>query len=119
MYNIVFYKNENGESDVKDFIRELKTNSDKSKDAKINLRKVIAYIRVLRRHGNSAGMPFLRHLQGEIWEIRPISNRILYAYFDDETIILLHHFIKRSKKTPRREIERAMNEIADYKRRNE
>ena len=42
MYNIVFYENERGESDVYNFIMALKAAADISKDARINYNKVIA-----------------------------------------------------------------------------
>lgn len=41
------------------------------------------------------------------------SNSIFY-YFRDNTFILLHHFLKKTKKTPRREIEQAKRNLADH-----
>lgn len=48
-----------------------------------------------------------------------LSNRILYAYVKDNTFVLLHHFQKKTQKTPAAEIEKAKRELEDYKRRYE
>ena len=67
--------------------------------------------------GTRVGKPVTKHLDGDIWELRPLSNRILYAYYKDNTFLLLHHFKKQSQKTPPREIEKAKKELKDYMRR--
>lgn len=119
MYNIEFYEDERGFSEVKEFIKELRDKSHSSKDARINFNKVVAYIDILAEMGTRIGEPVTKHLDGEIWELRPLSNRILFAFYKDDTFILLHHFIKKSQKTPRSEIEKAKREYEDYIRRFE
>ena len=116
MYEIEFYEDDRGISDVKDFISELREKSYMNKDARINFNKVVAYMDLLEELGTRVGEPVTKHLDGEIWELRPLSNRILYAYFDNDTFIMLHHFVKKTQKTPRGEIEKAKREIEDYRR---
>jgi len=118
MYKVVFYDDERGESDVENFLIDLKKRSKNNKNARINLRKVAAYIDALEEYGTRIGEPITKHIDGEIWELRPLANRILYAYYKDNTFVLLHHFIKKSNKTPLREIEKAKREIYDYRRRH-
>ena len=55
-----------------------------------------------------------KHLTENIWELRPGANRIFYFYCDNDTYVLLHHFRKKSNKTPRREIDKAKAERDDY-----
>ena len=74
---------------------------------------------ILEELGTRVGEPVTKHLDGEIWELRPLNNRILYAYYKDKTFIILTHFLKKTKKSPKREIEKAARRLADYKRRNE
>lgn len=118
MYEIEFYSDERGYSDVEEFVKELREKSDLSKDARINFNKVVAYLDILEEMGTRIGEPVTKHLDGEIWELRPLANRILYAYFKDNKFLLLHHFVKKSQKTPPREIEKAKRELEDYKRRH-
>ncbi len=119
MYSIEIYEDERGFSDIAEFMRDLRNRSKTSKDARINFNKVVAYIDVLEELGTRVGEPVTKHLGGEIWELRPLSNRILYAYYKDNTFILLHHFIKKTNKTPKAEISKAIRELEDYRRRHE
>ena len=59
-------------------------------------------------------MPVTRHLDGDIWELRPLNNRIFYAYYKDGKFILLHHFVKKTQKTPKKELEQAIRNYNDY-----
>lgn len=38
-----------------------------------------------------------KHLEGEIWELRPGFNRVLYFYFENNTFVLLHMLRKKHK----------------------
>ncbi|MBO4560060.1 MAG: type II toxin-antitoxin system RelE/ParE family toxin [Lachnospiraceae bacterium] len=118
MFEIVFYENERGESDVLNLIYDLKEKARTSKDAKINLNKIVAYIDSIEEYGTRVGQPVTKHLDGDIWELRPLSNRILYAYYEENIFVLLHHFVKQTQKTPTSEIKKAKMEIEDYRRRH-
>ncbi len=118
MFDIIFYDDKDGHSEVEAFIKDLRERSLVSKDARINFNKVVAYLDLLEEIGTRVGEPVTKHLDGEIWELRPLSNRILYAFYKDDTFILLHHFKKKSQKTPPGEIEKAKRELEDYKRRH-
>ena len=67
--------------------------------------------------GFRAGQPYIKHLDAEIWELRPLRNRILFVAWLDGSFVLLHHFVKKTQKTPRREIEKAKRELQDLKER--
>ena len=56
------------------------------------------------------GMPVVRKLGKGLWEVRThIPNSIARVIFTlvDDTMVLLHGFIKKSVKTPKRELETA------------
>jgi len=40
---------------------------------------------------------------------------VLFAGWTDNGFVLLHHFMKKTQKTPNREIEQAKRELADWK----
>ena len=103
MHEIIFYHDRNGKSQVLDFLKSL-TNK-KSKDARINANKVNDYIQSLAVYGTYIGEPTCKHLDNEIWELRPLV---------DGKYILLHQFPKKTQKTPKREIEQAKRELEDY-----
>jgi phage-related protein len=115
MYNVFYYRDKNGESPIENHIKALASKSDK--DSRIKLNKILDYIVYLQQAGTNAGEPYVKHLDGEIWELRPIRDRILFAAWDGEQFILLHYFMKKTQKTPRRELEQAKRNLADYRER--
>lgn len=115
MYSIRFYKDKNGKEPLKEYLQELGSRTDKN--SRINFNKIRDYIKTLSIYGTRAGEPFVKHISGEIWELRPLRNRILFFAYDGEQIILLSHFIKKTQKTPKKEIEKAQNLMTEYKER--
>ncbi len=115
MYKIYFYKDRNNKEPVLDYLREL--SSKKDKDSRIKANKVNDYIEILKQYGTQAGEPYIKHLDGEIWEVRPLKDRILFVVWHNGSYVLLHTFMKKTQKTPKREIEQAKRELADLKER--
>ena len=117
MYKIIFYRKSNGEVPVLDYLRELGATG--GKDSRIKLNKIGQYIKVLEEKGTQAGEPFVKHLDGEIWELRPLRDRIVFAGASDGGFVLLHQFMKKTQKTPPAEIAKAKRELDDYIKRGE
>ena len=114
-YSVKFYRDRNGKQPVREYLVELAGQS--GKDARIKLEKIYSYLDMLETYGTSAGMPFIRHLEDEIWELRPLRDRILFVAWYGNSYYLLHHFQKDTQKTPRKEIIRAKKEFKDLKER--
>lgn len=112
MYEIIIYQDKNGKSQILDFLYELVNKN--GKDAKINRNKVNDYIQLLAEYGTYIGEPVCKHLEGDIWELRPLDNRILFAGVVNGKFVLLHQFLKKTQKTPKIEIDQAKRELADY-----
>jgi phage-related protein len=119
MYNVEFYTTEDGKSELWDFLDNLQQKSLKSKDARIQHKQISMYIQLLEDYGTQLGENITKHLEDDIWELRPGNNRILYFYHKDDTYVLLHQFRKKTNKTPRREIEKAKSERDDWISRKE
>ena len=88
MYKVFYYKDSRGKCLIGDYIKNLGSKNDK--DSRIKQEKILEYIKYLSREGKQAGKPYVKHLDDEIWELRPIRDRILYAAWDGESFILLH-----------------------------
>jgi phage-related protein len=114
MFEVEFYEDRNGNEPIKDFIVDLQAKGQTSKNDRIRSEKILTYIRVLQEYGTRAGEPYVKHIEDDIWELRPLDDRIFFFYFRDNTFVLLHHFLKKTKKTPRREIEQAKRNLTDY-----
>lgn len=66
------------------------------------------------------GMPLVAHLGSGIWEVRTrLSTRIARVLFvlDGDTMVLLHGFIKKEQKTPKPELDLAMDRRKQLQRR--
>ena len=57
---------------------------------------------MLKNRGTMIGEPFIKHLEGDIWELRPLRDRILFAAWLDDGFILLHYFVKKTQKIYRK-----------------
>lgn len=115
MYDIEFYENTNGESEVYEYIQRLKKNN--SKESKQKLKKIDLYIDLLSEYGLILTEPYIKKVDKEIWELRPLRDRILFASLYNNKFILLSIFMKQTQKTPKREIEKAKRLLDDYKER--
>ncbi len=67
-------------------------------------------------HGvHNVGMPCLRHVQGDIWEIRLTGKdrigRGLYVALTGKRLVVLRFFIKKTQKTPGKEIKLAIERL--------
>ena len=90
MYTVEFYEKADGNSELWDFLEDLRKKAANNKDARIQYKQISLY-----------------------------NNRVFYFYFQENTFVLLHQFRKKSQKTPKREIEKAKAERDDYLRRKE
>jgi len=115
MYKIFLFQERNGEVPLLEYMRELAKGS--GKDNRVKLKKILEYVRALRQYGTTLGEPYIKHLEGDIWELRPLRGRILFVAWMGDSYVLLHHFVKTTQKTPTRELERARRELAELKER--
>lgn len=109
MYSIEFCDEE---SEVKKYLEKLQ--KSKKKVDRIEANKVRLYINLLKEYGLALGEPYIKHIDGKIWELRPIRKRIFFASIRDNKFILLSIFTKKTKKTPKREIEKANRILKKY-----
>lgn len=117
MYNVIFYKDKNGTSEVQEYILNLQKQKDKNSRIKFN--KIVAYINMLSKHGITIGEPYIKHIDSDIWELRPLRDRILFTYYDKNNFILLSIFMKTTRKTPQMEIDKVKRILKDWSDRNE
>ena len=78
---------------------------------------------MLEKSGNQLGMPFSKHLEDGIFELRTEQGsditRVLYFFVVGSKAVLTHGLVKKTQKTPPGEIERAKKYRAEYLSREE
>ncbi|MFQ5673393.1 MAG: type II toxin-antitoxin system RelE/ParE family toxin [Nitrospinales bacterium] len=61
---------------------------------------------------NRVGQPHVGHLEGSLWEIRLTGktgiSRALYVTATGRRVVVVRVFVKKTRKTPRREIQIAL-----------
>jgi phage-related protein len=107
----VFFETATGNQPVREFILGL-TREDR--------KEVGADIRAVQR-GFPMGLPLVRKEKPNLWEIRSIIKegicRIFFTIFEDK-MILLHGFVKKTQKTPPRELALAVARMKDFMKAN-
>jgi phage-related protein len=113
---IELYQKENGEIPVMEFLRNLPTKHRAKAERSIS---------ILQEFGTELKEPDAKPIKGleykGLWELRikfsSDISRIFYFIPVGHKSILLHGFIKKSKSTPKTELQRAVNYMNDYLRR--
>ena len=105
----VFFENESGNQPVRDFILGL-TRED---------RKEVGSDIFTVQKGFPLGLPLVEKLDTDLWEIRShISDGICRIFFTihQETMVLLHGFVKKSQKIPLKELKTAKGRLTEFRR---
>lgn len=110
---IDFYKDASGTEPVRVFMDSLS----------LTVRaKTTRAIEKLAEYGVLLKEPFTKQVKGKIRELRVKDAqgniRILYFTYTGRRFVLLHGFIKKTDKTPEREIETAEKRMNDYIKRH-
>jgi phage-related protein len=104
---IVFFKSESGNQPVKEFL------TDRTKED----RKEIGADIYKAQEGFPVGQPLVRKTDVGLWEIRSVIPdgicRILFTITKTE-MVLLHGFVKKSQKTPLKELVIARNRLKEF-----
>jgi len=115
-YTVELYEKADGKSPVLEFILALNPKQQA---------KVYREIDLLEKFGNELHYPHVDTIKGkkynDLWELRIelASNnfRIFYFLPKNNKAILLHGIVKKKQKTPKNELETAMERMKEYLRR--
>lgn len=102
---VVFYKKLSGNEPVREWLYKLS----------INEKKIIGEDIKTVQFGWPMGMPLIRKIDTDLWELRShLDNKIARVFFTviKDTMILLHGFIKKTPKTPKEDITLAKKRLS-------
>lgn len=109
MFQLELYETENGEQPVSDFLDSL--------DNKMAA-KLIGLMDVLEEKGTELRLPYSKSMGEGIFELRckQGSNitRVLYFFYEGKIIIVTNGFVKKTQKTPPKEIKLAKERREDW-----
>lgn len=96
--HVVFYRSENNAEPVREWLKKLKRED----------RKAIGEDIKTAQFGWPLGMPLVRKIEKDIWEVRSnITDGIARIFFtvEQDTMVLLHGFVKKTQDTPLNELQ--------------
>lgn len=105
-----FYKTEQGNEPVRQWL-QLLSPADKKRIGE-DIKTV--------QFGWPLGMPLVKHLDGDIWEVRiHLSKSIARVLFvlDKNLMILIHAFIKKQQKTLKSDLDLAKDRVKKLRKR--
>ncbi|KKS45083.1 hypothetical protein A3J20_01085 [Candidatus Gottesmanbacteria bacterium RIFCSPLOWO2_02_FULL_42_29] len=109
-YKVVYYLLPSGENPVKTFLDSLQ---------EIQKAKVFRIFNIYQQYGLLQIIPHTRKLIGTpLWEIRIKGKdniRIIYITHTEKSILILHGFIKKTQKTPIKELNIALSRLQTFK----
>lgn len=104
-WDVFYYISSSGENPVRKFLDEYP----------VAKAKAFRIFQNIKEYGLTAAIPHVKKLTGTpLWEIRILggdSVRILYITRQEKKVLLLHAFIKKTNKTPSKEIKIALSRI--------
>ena len=105
--DVRFFKTEGGTEPVRDWLRELSATDRKTIGEDI---KTVQF-------GWPLGMPLVEKIEPYLWEVRTKVpdgiTRVLFTV-DGRLMILLHGFIKKTRKIPQSELNTARSRLRQY-----
>jgi phage-related protein len=102
--DIHFYKTEQGNEPVRQWLKELSA---------IDKKRIGEDIKTVQ-FGWPLGMPLVKHLDGDLWEVRvPLTRRIARVLFvlDANSMVLIHGFIKKQQKILKSDLDLANERV--------
>jgi phage-related protein len=108
---VVFFRTLRGNEPVREWLKSL------HREEKRTLGEDIKTV----QFGWPLGMPLVRKLESDLWEIRSsLSSGIARVIFtvENDIMILLHGFIKKSQKTPLDDLNLARRRLAQLRGKN-
>jgi phage-related protein len=99
-----FFRESTGTEPVREWLKGLP--ADEKREIGADIKTV--------QFGWPLGMPAVDHVDGDIWEVRTrLATRIARVLFalDGKTMVLLHGFVKKERKTPKAELDLAKQRL--------
>lgn len=109
VFEVRFYRTTVGNEPVRDWLKEL------SKEDKKSIGDDVKTVQL----GWPLGMPLVRKLENGLWEVRVDLHggriaRVLFTVEGSE-MVLVHGFIKKSKKTPKTDLDTARTRMKEVR----
>ncbi|MDO4584032.1 MAG: type II toxin-antitoxin system RelE/ParE family toxin [Planctomycetia bacterium] len=111
-YEIIYFEKSNGRKPVWDFLDDLGKKNQRLRAS------VLRDMALLRQFGRSLKFPDVRSMGDGLYELRSQAGsdiaRVFYFFFDGRKIVVTNGFVKKTPKTPTRELTKAIRYKKEY-----
>lgn len=111
-YQLLYYISPANQNPVSDFLDSLSAKQQS---------KIIRVLTNIKEYGLGSVTTHTKKLSGSpLWEIRILGSdniRVIYAIPIQNIVLLLHGFIKKSPKTPQKELDKSLERLKEYQNR--
>lgn len=108
-WKVTYYLTKNGDNPVSDFLDTLQAQPQS---------KLLRIFSNIEEYGLQSVIPHIKKLSGTpFWEIRLLGQdniRVIYVVPTQLQVLALHGFVKKSQKTPTKELKIASNRYHEY-----
>lgn len=82
--------------------------------------RMIRLMELMEKHGADLGEPHTKAIGGDLFEIRAKARegigRGIFCYVRGKRIVILHVFVKKSQKIPKKDLELAKERLKEVKK---
>lgn len=107
-WQVEFYETRRGDCPVEAYLDSLPVRERKA---------ALQVLNMLRDQGPALRMPYARHIEGPLWELRASATRLFYAAWVGCAFVVLHACKKQGQKARKKEIELAFRRLGEIERR--
>ena len=106
-WKVVYYQTRGGKETVREFI-DFQPNKKRA--------KIVWMIELLKKHGKVLPKTYLKRLVGSknLWELKSGFYRIFLSFLQEKNILFIHAIIKKTQKTPKKDIKLAIKRLNEY-----
>lgn len=109
---VVLYMDENGKVPFLEWFENLSKDSARA--------RCLAHLKLLEEKGHELDRPQAAILRDKVYELRVVDERvdyrILYFFHERKAVVVSHGFVKKQRKVPDKEIERALKRRGSFLR---
>lgn len=98
-FHINYWRNPSGRAPVEEYIDKIDNKEERA--------ELLSALKGIQEYGTDAVGVEFRHIAGKLWEIKIRAHRVFYVVMEGNEMILLHAYLKKTRKAPAREIETA------------
>jgi len=104
---INYWRNPSGKAPVEKYIDDIENKEERA--------EILTTLKGIQEYGTEAVGVEFRQLEGKLWELKirthGSQHRIFYIVMKGNEMILLHAYLKKTPRTPLKEIETAMQRM--------